>query len=118
VYNGKATYPVIWELDNSGKTIFISPLPYMHYVPDHTHVAFNSNFGPFFNKLTYALANFGLITTIKITTKWLNIAQNITRKQIKDTLLSNKAIYTISPSLFSRPDYWHENIKVLGYHPD
>jgi hypothetical protein len=29
---------------------------------------------------------------------------------------SNKAIYTIFPSLFSRPDDWGENLKVLGFH--
>ncbi len=118
VYNGKAIYPIIWGLNNnnSGKTILLSPVPYVHYTKDHTHVAFNSNFGTFLNKLTYALANFGLITTVKITTKWLKINEKITRKQIKNALLSNKAIYTISPSLFPRPDYWNENINVLGYH--
>ena len=51
-----------------------------------------------------------------ITKRWLKITRKITRKQIKNALLSNKAIYTISPSLFSRPDYWNENLKVLGYH--
>ncbi|MEJ2746800.1 MAG: glycosyltransferase [Anaerolineae bacterium] len=116
VYNGKATVPVIWELDNRGQTTFISPLPYMHYVPEHTHVAFNSNFGPFLNKLTFSLADFGLITTIKMSAKWLNITRTITRKEIKETLSANKAIYTISPSLFPRPGYWDEHINVLGYH--
>jgi len=116
VYNGKAIYPVIWGLNNRGKTIFISPLPYMHYVKDHTHVAFNSNYGPFLNKLTYSLANFGMITTVMISLKWLNIKEKPSRKQVRTALLSNKAIYTISPSVFSRPDNWNENIKVLGYH--
>jgi sterol 3beta-glucosyltransferase len=116
VYNGKTIYPIIWELDNRGKTILVSPVPFMHYVKNHTHIAFNSNFGPFLNKLTYSLANFGLITTVKITTKWLKMTRKITRKQIRNTLLSNKVIYTISPSLFTRPDYWNENLKVLGYH--
>jgi len=88
----------------------------MHYVKDHTHVAFNSNFGPFLNKLTYSLADFGLIVTVGISAKWLNIANKITRKQIKNAILSNKAIYTISPSLFSRQNYWNDNLKVLGYH--
>ncbi|MBA7580888.1 O-mycaminosyltylonolide 6-deoxyallosyltransferase [subsurface metagenome] len=54
--------------------------------------------------------------TVLISTKWLKITRKITRKQIKNALLSNKAIYTISPSLFSKPDYWNENLKVLGYH--
>ena len=51
VYNGKAVYPIIWGLNNREKTIFVSPLPYMHYVKGHTHIAFNSNYGSFFNKL-------------------------------------------------------------------
>jgi len=116
VYNGKVIYPIIWGLNNRGKNILVCPLPYMHYVRNHTHVAFNSNYGPFLNKLTYSLANFGMIMTVMITIKWLKITRKITRKQIRNALLSNKAIYTISPSLFSRPDYWNENLSVLGYH--
>jgi sterol 3beta-glucosyltransferase len=116
IYNGKAIYPIIWGLNNRGKNILVCPLPYMHYVRDHTHVAFNSNYGPFLNKLTYSLADFGLIMTVRISAKWLKITRNITRKQIKNALITNKAIYTISPSLFSRPDYWNENLNVLGFH--
>ncbi len=116
VYNGKAIYPVIWELNNRGKTILISPVPYVHYVKGHTHVAFNSNYGPFLNKLTYSLANFGVITTVMITKKWLKMTEKITRKQVRDALHSNKTIYTISPTLYPRPESWHENIKILGYH--
>ena len=116
VYNGKTVYPIIWELINRGKTILISPVPYLHYVRENTHVVFNSNFGPLLNKLTYSLANFGLVTTVMISKRWLKIEGKISRKQIRNVLLSNKAIYTISPSVFSRPDYWNDNIKVLGYH--
>jgi sterol 3beta-glucosyltransferase len=116
VYNGKAVYPIIWGLDKRGKIILVSPVPYIHYVRNHTHIAFNSNFGPVLNKLTYSLANFGLILTVRISIKWLGITKKITRKQIKNALLSNKVIYTISPSLFPRSDFWPENIQVLGYH--
>jgi len=116
VYNGKAIYPIIWGLENSGKNILISPVPYIHYVRDHTHIAFNSNYGSFLNKLTYSLANFGLVTTAMISKRWLKIGDKISRKHIRNALLSNKVIYTISPTLFSRPDYWNDNIRVLGYH--
>ncbi len=116
VYNGKVIYPIIWGLNNRGKNILVCPLPYMHYVRNNTHVVFNSNYGYFLNKLTYSLANFGLVTIVMISKRWLKITKKITRKQIKNALLSNKAIYTISPSLFSRPDYWNENLKVLGFH--
>ncbi len=116
VYNGKAVYPIIWGLKNRGKNILISPFPYMHFVKDHAHIAFNSNYGAFLNKFTYALANFGLITTVMISKKWLNLKEKITRREIRVALKNNKAIYTISPSLFPRPDYWKDNLKVLGYH--
>jgi len=115
VYNGKAVYPILWGLNHRGKNIFISPVPYIHYVEGHSHVAFNSNYGPILNKLTYSLAGFGLITTVMISKRWLKIEERISRKQIRNALLSNKAIYTISPSLFSRPDHWGDNIKILGY---
>jgi len=116
LYNGKTIYPIIWELNNIGKTILISPVPFVNYVKDHTHIVFHNNFGPFLNKLTFSLADFGLVMTVIISIKWLNISRKITRKQINNTLLSRKAIYTISPYLFPRPNYWNENIKVLGYH--
>jgi len=116
IYNGKVSYPIIWGLKNKGKNILVCPLPYVHYVRNQTHIVFNSNYGSFLNKLTYSLANFGMITTTMITKRWLKITRKITRKQIKNALLSNKAIYTISPYFFSRPDYWNENLKVLGYH--
>jgi len=115
VHNLKALYPIIWALDNPGKNVLICSLPYLHYVRNHTHVVFHSNWGPFLNKLTYSLANFGISTSLKISKKWLDLERKITRKQIKNVLLSSKAIYTISPILFPRPDYWDENLKVLGY---
>ncbi len=116
VYNGKAINPMIWEFENPGKSILISPVPYVHFVKDHTHVAFNSNFGTFLNKLTFTLVNIGMIMTTRITLKWLKRSGEITRRQIKSTYLNKKAVYTISPTLFPRPDYWADHIQVLGYH--
>ena len=115
VHNGKVMYPIVWGLDNN-KRVLVSPVPYIHYVKDHAHVAFNKNFGTFINKLTYQLANFGLIKTISGSLKLLSIPKKITTKEIKRALLENKAIYTVSPSLFKRPEYWDDNIQVLGYH--
>jgi UDP:flavonoid glycosyltransferase YjiC (YdhE family) len=59
---------------------------------------------------------FGSSVTVSISAKWLNFPRKLTRKQIRTTLGSNKAIYTISPSLFPRPDYWRENLRVVGFH--
>ncbi len=116
LYNGKAIYPIIWGIKNKEKNILVCPMPYMHYVKGHAHVAFNRNFGDFFNKLTFSLVNFGMVFTTKISLKWLKLSGEYSHKQIKSEYMSNKAIYTVSPALFSRPDYWRENLKVVGYH--
>ena len=116
LYNGKAIYPIIWGIKNKEKNILVCPMPYMHYVKGHSHVAFNSNFGDFFNRLTFSLVNFGMMMTVKISLKWLKLSGEYSRKQIKSEYLSNKAIYTVSPVLFPRPDYWRENLKVVGFH--
>lgn len=116
VYNSKATVPVIWETQNPGKSVLISALPYMHYVREHSHVMLNRNLGPFVNRLTYSLANFGIVTTTMMSAGWLNLRDRISRQQVSDVLRTGKVVYTISPALFPRPDYWRDNMMVLGYH--
>ena len=116
VYNGKAVYPLIWEVSNRGKTILISALHYLHYAKGHTHAAFHSNWGAWLNKLSFSLAHFGMTTTVMLAKRWIGIKDKITRKQIRYAIRNGKSIYTISPSLFPKPDDWGENLKVLGYH--
>ncbi|GLU44580.1 glycosyltransferase [Allomuricauda sp. NBRC 101325] len=116
VHNAKVMYPIIWGLKHREERIWVSPVPFLHYVKNHSHVAFNGNYGSFINKLSYRLANFGLIKTISGSLKWLSTPNALTTKEIKKSLFENKSIYTISPTLFERPDYWPNNIQVLGYH--
>ncbi|HOP03385.1 MAG TPA: glycosyltransferase [Tenuifilaceae bacterium] len=116
LHNSKAIFPFMWGLKNRGKTILVSALPYLHYTKGHSHIAFHSNFGRFFNKFTFSLAHFGMFVTVKICLKWLNTNQKIYRKDLLEMLRFGKSIYTVSPSLFARPNYWSENLKVLGYH--
>ena len=115
VYNGKTIYPIIWGMNNRGRHTLVSPVPYVHYNRHHSHVAFNRNFGPWLNKATYRLAEFGLVSTVKICKRWLGIKDRISGKQIRSALRSNKAIYTISPALLPKPDDWQEQIEILGY---
>lgn len=116
VSNGKAIYSFIWAVNHPGQTINISPVPYLHYIEGHSHLAFHRDFGPFFNKLTFKLANFGLVTTTMTAVKWLGLKGKIRRREIQEAIANNKTIYTISPSLFPRPDSWPKNLQVLGYH--
>jgi len=116
VYNSKTIYPIIWEYKNIGKTIFLSPFPYLHYVKGHSLLVFGKNYGEFINKLTFKLYNFGVATTAKTTMKWLQIKDNIKRKELQKIVKNRKFIYTISPQLFSRPKHWDSNVKILGHH--
>jgi len=115
VYHSKNVYPLIWECNNRGKTIFVSPFPYFHYVKGHPFLVFSKNYGEFLNKLTFKLSDFGVVIATIIVKKLLQINDKITRVQLKNIIHSRKFIYTISPSLFPRPSYWESNVRILGY---
>ena len=117
VYGGKAIYPILWGIGNPDRSILLSPIPYLiHPVKDHPHIGFSRNFGTLLNTFTYSLANFGLIQTVVSTNKTVRNALEVSRRQIKASLFSKKMIYAISPTIFSRPDYWPDYVQVLGYH--
>ncbi|WP_368487576.1 glycosyltransferase [Clostridium sp. BJN0013] len=116
IFNAKVTYPLAWGIKNSTKVILVSPIPCMvHYVKNHSHVAFNEDFGLVINKLTYNLANFGFAQTNLGTAKKYFKDLHLSRKQVKKALMSLNIIYAISPAVFPRPDYWPPNALVLGY---
>jgi len=114
VYHSKNIYPLLWEYKNRGKTIFVCLFPYFHYIKGHSFLV-SKNYGEFFNKLTYKLYDFGVVTGTMVAKKWLKINDNITRKQLKNIIRSRKFIYAISPSLFPQQSYWQSNVKVLGH---
>ena len=115
VHNGKAMYPVLWEIDHPNQTTYVSPVPYLHYVKGHSHVAFHNNYGDFINKLTYKLADFGVLKATMASAKQLGHTK-YTKEQITEANNTHKIAYTISPHLFERPSNWAENMQVLGYH--
>ena len=117
ICNSKCSYPLIWCIKNAKKSIMISPVPYfIHEVKGHAHVGFNGNYEIWINKLTYKLANFTLVKMIKDASKDLPDKTFLNKTTIKKTLLSGKLIYTISPTLFPKPEYWPMNAQVLGHH--
>lgn len=115
LHNGLAIYPVIWGIKNHKQPILISSVPYIHYVKDHAHIAFNCNLGPILNKWTYSIANYGLIKTVMISLKWLKMSKELNQRQVQNALFKGKAIYAMSSALFKRPSYWDPQIKILGY---
>ncbi|HSR61199.1 MAG TPA: glycosyltransferase [Robiginitalea sp.] len=117
VHSAKVIYPVVWGLENPGQTITASPIPYvLHAVRSFSHVAFNRNLGPFLNGLSYKLALWGLTRHILKTSKILPLAHHPAKATLRRALLAEKAIYTVSPTLFAKPAEWPDHINVLGYH--
>lgn len=118
VHNGKCNYPLLWHLLTGKNIVLISPIPYLiHYVKGVGHTGFSFYYSEFINRLTYKIANFGLVNTIFRAQEILPATTNkITKHTIKEHLLSEKLIYTISPSLFTKPTNWSTNVTVLGYH--
>jgi len=116
IHNVKCNYPLLWSMKNNKKTFLVSPVPYfIYYVKNNSHIGFNKNFGNFINKLTYRISNFGLIKTIYDAQKNISEKFSFSKKQIRANLFEKDLIYTISTSLFERPNYWKENVQVLGY---
>lgn len=117
IFNGKSTYPLVWEVLHPGKAIFLSPVPCLvHPANEYPHVGFKGNYGPYLNRLTYKLSNFGLLKNIESTTKKVRKNLGINKRELKKVLFSTKMIYAISPSLYQRPAYWPKHVKVVGYH--
>ena len=116
VCNPKVIYPVIHRAINRSNLTIISPVPYLHYIEGHSHLAFHKNFGKTINKLTFKLAKFGLLKTIQTGAKWLKMETDVSKSLISKTLDEEKTIYTISPTLFSGSSTWPNYMKVLGYY--
>jgi len=117
IHNVKCSYPTLWGLEYNKPTILLSPVPFfMHYVKGHAHIGFNKNLGAVLNRLTYSLSNYGLTKTIFDGQKWLPKKYAYTKSVIREKLLIKKIIFSISPALFPRPDYWPKNAQVLGFY--
>ena len=116
LYNSKTTYPLIWEYSHPGKSTFLSPFPYLNYVKGHSMLVFRKNYTEFLNKLTYKLYDFGTATAALSVKKGLPDQVKMKRRELKEIVRRRRFIYTISPSLFARREYWESNFKVLGFH--
>jgi sterol 3beta-glucosyltransferase len=121
LFNGKCFYPFIWGMAHPGKSVFISPVTCMiHPLRHQATVGFQGNYGPFLNKLTYKLSNFFLFRSISSFTK--SFRQDFPRLKLnprtikKAVMEEEKMFFTVSSTLFPRPDYWPEQVRVMGYH--
>jgi UDP:flavonoid glycosyltransferase YjiC (YdhE family) len=117
IHNVKCSYPTLWGMQKQKETILMSPVPYfMYYVEGQAHIGFKGNLGKWLNRLTYWLANFGLVKTIRDAQQDIPMTQHYKSDEIRKALFSKKLIYAISPVLFERPESWPAHVQVTGFH--
>jgi len=120
IYSGICAYPVIWGMANPGNTVMISPVPcFIHPVKTRAMQGIRGNLGPFLNKLTYQTFNWILFGNIYRTTKRyhkLFPQVKFSPWSIKSNFLRNEKLwYSVSPTLFPRPNYWPKQAEVIGH---
>ncbi|MEO9477439.1 MAG: glycosyltransferase [Cyclobacteriaceae bacterium] len=117
LYNGKSTFPIIWSVLNPGRAIMVSPVPCLiHPVNEYPHIGITLRMGTILNRFSYRLGNLGLFKSILNPTKDIRKEWGISNKKIREAVFQNKMVFTVSPSLFPRPDYWPDHVRVMGYH--
>jgi sterol 3beta-glucosyltransferase len=119
IYHPKCNYALVWGMANPGKSIMVSPIPFIGHPIDHL-TALGKNYGKFLNRLSFWATNAIKAIVLKNISKQYRKDYNgikITVSSIKKAMLEKeKTFYTISPSLFPRPVYWPEQAKVVGYY--
>jgi sterol 3beta-glucosyltransferase len=118
-YHPKCNYALVWGMQNPGRTILISPIPFMAHPINHL-TALGNNYGKWINRCSFWLTN-----TVKAIVLSNQAKKYLDKKPgnifsvsaIKKAMLEQeKTLYMISPSLFPKPDYWPACAKVVGYY--
>lgn len=118
IYHPKCNTAIVWGMANPGKVIMLAPIPGLaHAVDDFAPMW--KDFGRTLNRASYRLINaikaFAVKKFTKQFAKELGVS-NLSVATINRSMLdTEKTIYTVSRSLFERPEYWPETAQVVGY---
>jgi hypothetical protein len=118
IYHPKCNTAIVWGIVNPGKAIMLAPIPGLaHAVDDFAPMW--KDLGRTMNRASYRVINVIKAFAIKSFTKKLSRDLGDTKlsvSAINEAMLeTEKTIYTVSPSLFERPEYWPETALVVGY---
>lgn len=118
LYHPKCNYSIVWGMKNPGKTIMVSPIPFLGHAINHLSTIGGDGYGKAINRLTFWITNRTKAWTIKNAAKKFKEEEiKITISSVMDAMLkSEKTFYTVSPSLFPRPGYWPKTAHVTGYY--
>jgi sterol 3beta-glucosyltransferase len=117
IYPPKLAFSFIYGMQHPGKTVLICPSPGVsHPVKNLTALGDMGKFNGLINGLINTLRIRGIQ---KIYKQYKDLYPGIksSYSSIRKTLFEKeKTIYTISPSLFEKPEYWPETAHVPGFY--
>lgn len=120
LFHPKCNINLIWGMAHPGKSIMVSPIPFLGHSIDHLSTIGGEGYGKMINRFSFWLTNTVKAVVIKKSIKKYRDdfkGLNITVSSIKKAMLKDeKSFYTISPSLFPKPDYWPASANVVGYY--
>lgn len=114
IFHPKISYALPWGLKTGKQVVELATIPRMiHEVRGTSPAGINKNLGVF-NHLAYKVVLFGHADASMMAVKRY-FKGAFSKGQISRELLRIKTFTTVSPSLFSRPDYWPQNAIVAGF---
>lgn len=117
IHSLKATIPIHWGIDKPGKSILLSPIPcVVHPINKRSSMAFRGkDLGPLLNKWSYQFTAYATIKNLRFyLTKLLHIERHNNQKVLKEAMINEPAIFTVSPSLLDLSGL-PKHVRFLGY---
>lgn len=116
VHHPKATYPMLLEAKRPGSTVMVCPVPFTVVPTDERpHIGFPFNGGRYLNRLSYRLAHRGLMRSLRKTSAAAFAADGVTLDAVEAAASRRATVFSVSPTLFPRPERWPAHVKVLGF---
>lgn len=120
LYHPKCNYSLVWGMVNSGKSIMVSPIPFLGHGIDHLTTIGGEGYGKFVSRFSFWFTNRIKAFVVKQQAKKFKNdykGVKITTSSIKKAMLEKeKSFYSVSPSLFPKPSYWPSYANVVGYY--
>lgn len=120
-FHPKCVYPILMETVHPGTNILVCPIPcIVHKVNEYTTMGIkgNGNYGMLLNSFSYWATNWiRTVVFFRMAKKQRkDLTSHPSLRDLYQTLVhKTKTLYTISPSLFPRPQYWSNHLYVTGF---
>lgn len=119
-YHPKCLFGRLWGMLHPGRAAVLSPIPnWLHPVRQYPHIAFPQSWGQQFNRWTYGFSNgmtalmaARMLKPFRANYPALTLSRSAILQHMKQ---EERVLYLVSEVLFSQPDYWPPQAKVVGY---